>query len=139
MIKKEHVVPGKGVKQIREIGSKFLRKVSATGVATPRQEKRFVKEMADWIVKNGDEDILRTEMTNIIKGFDPRHLRDVFLGLIDLIHDVGDAAEIQRFTRRFAMYIDWIIKYGPIRRDEAAGLSKSANCLSQPAPERAAS
>jgi len=106
-------------------------------VATSRQQKRFIKETADWIARNGDELLTRTEMTNIIQGIDPRHLRDVFLGLVDLIYDAGDAAEVRRFMRRGSMYTDWIIKYGPLRRDEIAGLSKSVDCLSRTAAKRA--
>ncbi|MGA3209197.1 MAG: hypothetical protein ABSE05_15420 [Syntrophales bacterium] len=99
MKKKTQVVVVRGTDRISKEVSKSL-PASHADVAKPRQEKRFIKSMADWLIKNGDQLTVRSEMTYIIEGLNPRHFRVMFLGMVDSLYNTGDAEEVRRFMRR---------------------------------------
>jgi hypothetical protein len=137
MKKKKRVAAEKGTKRIREEGSKISNRALVISVATPREQKRFIKGMADWITKNGDDLLVRTEMTHIIQGLNPRHLRDVFLGIVNSIYNTGDAEEVEGFIGRASRCVDEIIRHGQ-PTDSITGLRKSIDGLVQMAAKKKA-
>ena len=131
----KRVAAAKGTERIRKEANKISNRALVISVARPGEQKRFIKGMADWIAKNGDDLLIRTEMTNIILRLDPQHFRVVFLGLVNSLYNTGDGMEVEQFMRGASRCMDEIIKYGQ-PTDSITGLRKSIDGLVQGAARR---